>query len=527
MRKIPLGVSFGFLLIASVVLIGCSQFRHSQGQICINMRDDPRSLDPREVRLLSNINLIRHIYEGLVQENTHTGEIEPALAEHYFISEDGMQYTFQLRQAYWSNGDPLTATDFIDSWKQVVTHEVGGVYHFAFDPIKNAKKVSQQNCSLSEVGFYAKDERTLVIDLESPTSHFLKLLSLPIFFPVHKKQREGITTKPITNGAFYPKKMKAKQWIHLEKNPYYYNQEQVNTHSIIVHFIPDANTAALLFNQGKLHWQGPPWGERIPTEALAYLQSQGHLHTFEVAGTSWITFNINKFPFNHAKLRKAMSLALDKEALVAAAFLDRVQPASHLLPTNIHKYPPSDLLSKEHNKCLAKKLFVEAMKELGMSIKDIENHALVFPSSSASHALLVQLVREQWKETLGFTIPILGKEFSLLQKELTSGQFSLATGEWFADFSDPMAFLSIFGTSGVLPYRIPHKDFLSLLATIEHEREPQRRLELISQAALYLESLHIIEPIYHDAFHVALNKKFSNLTLSPTGIVDFRHTNAP
>lgn len=104
------------------------------------MRDDPRSLDPREVRLLSNINLIRHIYEGLVQENTHTGEIEPALAEHYFISEDGMQYTFQLRQAYWSNGDPLTATDFIDSWKQVVTHEVGGVYHFAFDPIKNAKK---------------------------------------------------------------------------------------------------------------------------------------------------------------------------------------------------------------------------------------------------------------------------------------------------------------------------------------------------------------------------------------------------
>lgn len=271
----------------------------------------------------------------------------------------------------------------------------------------------------------------------------------------------------------------------------------------------------------------PPWGERIPTEALAYLQSQGHLHTFEVAGTSWITFNINKFPFNHAKLRKAMSLALDKEALVAAAFLDRVQPASHLLPTNIHKYPPSDLLSKEHNKCLAKKLFVEAMKELGMSIKDIENHALVFPSGSASHALLVQLVREQWKETLGFTIPILGKEFSLLQKELTSGQFSLATGEWFADFSDPMAFLSIFGTSGVLPYRIPHKDFLSLLATIEHEREPQRRLELISQAALYLESLHIIEPIYHDAFHVALNKKFSNLTLSPTGIVDFRHTNAP
>ncbi|AHK63218.1 peptide ABC transporter substrate-binding protein [Chlamydia avium] len=526
MRKISLGISWGALLLLSLASVGCSQCHHPRELISINMRDDPHSLDPREVRLLSNINLIKHIYEGLVQENTSTGEIEPALAEHYSVSDDGKKYTFHLRQAYWSNGDPLIAEDFIDSWKQVVTHEVGGIYHFAFDPIKNAKKVAQQSCLLNDIGFYAKDEKTIVVELDSPTSHFLKLLSLPIFFPVHEKQRQGITSIPITNGAFYLKKIKAKQWIRLEKNPHYYNHKQVNTQAIVVHFIPDANTAALLFNQGKLHWQGPPWGERIPTEALAHLKSKGRLHTFEVAGTSWITFNIHKFPFNSSKLRKALALALDKNSLVSAAFLDRVQPAHHLLPTSIHKSPISHFSPnpEEKNRCLAKKLFLESLEELGICSKDLENHTLAFPATSASHARLVQLIREQWKEVLGFTISIVGKEFSLLQKELTSGQFSLATGEWFADFSDPMAFLSLFDyPSGVAPYSINHKDFLSLLETIQKEQEAQKRSELVSQAVLYLESLHIIEPIYHDAFHVALNKKFSNLGFSPTGIVDFRY----
>lgn len=528
MRKISLGVCCGTLLIASLVGTGCSRFRHSNEQIFINMRDDPRSLDPREVRLLSNINLIKHIYEGLVQENTSTGEIEPALAESYSLSNDGMRYTFRLRQTQWSNGDPLTAEDFIDSWKQVVRREVGGIYLFAFDPIQNVKKATQNECSLDEVGFYAEDSRTLVITLDSPTSHFLKLLSLPIFFPVHRQQREGKDSLPVTNGAFYLKKFKAKQWMHLEKNPYYYNHDQVNSQAIVVHFIPDANTAALLFNQGKLHWQGPPWGERIPTEALAYLKSQGNLLTFEVAETSWITFNINKFPFSYPKLRKALALALDKHALVSAAFLNRVQPAIHLLPTNIHTYPVPDRPPQEYNRNLAKKLFMEAIQELDITSKDLENYTLTFPSSSVAHALLVQLIREQWKDVLGFTISIAGKEFPVMQQELTSGQFSLAMGEWFADFSDPMAFLSIFSyPSGIPPYSINHESFLALLKTIQHECNRQKRSELISQAALYLESLHIIEPIYHDAFHVALNKKFANVRLSPTGIVDFRYINSP
>ncbi|SYX09023.1 Stage 0 sporulation protein KA,oligopeptide ABC transporter substrate-binding protein OppA,ABC-type oligopeptide transport system, periplasmic component,nickel ABC transporter, nickel/metallophore periplasmic binding protein,Bacterial extracellular solute-binding proteins, family 5 Middle [Chlamydia poikilotherma] len=528
MRKISLGICLSFLISSSLTLHGCKNFRKSQDHLSINMKDDPRSLDPREVRLLSDINLIKHIYEGLVQENTHTGNLEPALAESYSLSDDGKTYIFHLRQAYWSNGDPLTAEDFIASWKQVVNQEVSGVYNFAFDSIKNIKKIQQGILSKEDVGFHAKDDKTLIIELESPTSHFLKLLALPIFFPVHKAQRQSQLVLPIASSAFYPKKIKQKQWLRLEKNPYYYNQEQVKTQTITVHFIPDANTAALLFNQGKLHWQGPPWGERIPTETLSRLQSKGSLHSFDVAGTSWLTFNVNKFPLNHTKLRKALSLALDKESLVSTIFLDRAKPAQHLLPNSLHTYPSLELPSKEQRRYLAKKLFRESLEELNISAKDLESHSLVFPAGSSASALLVQMIREQWKDILGFSIPIAGKEFALLQTELASGHFSLATGGWFADFSDPMAFLTIFAhPSGVPPYVLNHKDFMTLLTTIQEERDLKKRNELISQASLYLETFHIIEPIYHDAFHFALNKKLSNFNFSPTGVVDFRYVKAP
>ncbi|ANH78956.1 Oligopeptide ABC transporter, periplasmic oligopeptide-binding protein OppA [Candidatus Chlamydia sanziniae] len=489
------------------------------------MRDEPRSLDPRQVRTLSEMSLIKHIYEGLVQENPLTGMLEPALAESYSLSENKTTYTFKLKDIFWSNGDPITSEDFIASWKQVINQEVSGVYAFAFNLIKNVQKIQEGTLPINEIGCYTPNATTLVITLEAPTSHFLKLLALPVFFPVHKTQRHSNSQAlPIASSAFYPKTIKHKQWLKLAKNPRYYNHNQVKTQSITIHFISDSNTAALLFNQRKLNWQGPPWGDRIPIEALSTLQSQGHLHSFDVAGTSWLTFNVNKFPLNYVKLREALSLALNKEALVSTIFLDRGKPAHHLLPTNIHPYPESDQQNTKQRRTQAKQLFEEALQELHLSPKDLEHHSLVFSAGSSANSLLVQLIREQWREIFGFTLPIASKEFSLLQADLAAGNFSLAIGGWFADFTDPMAFLSIFThPSGIPPYAINHESFLHLMKTIEQEMNPKTRELLVSQASLYLETFHIIEPLYHDVFHFALNKKLVNVGVSPTGSVDFRY----
>lgn len=510
MRKISVAVG----LICSLVLSSCRSTSPAQNQISVCMKDDLRSWDPRESRLLSEMNLLKHIYEGLVQENSITGDLEPALAESFSISEDGKVYTFYLREAYWSNGDRITAEDFVDSWSQVVSQKVTGAYGFAFDVIR------KQESPHATQGFYAKDSQTLVIELVSPISHFLKLLALPVFFPVHRSTREMFFQNPVTSGAFYPKEIKQKQWITLSKNPYYYRRDNVRMETIKVYLIPDPNTAALLFKQGKLHWQGPPWGDHIPKETLSHLRASGRLCSFDVAGTSWLIFNTQSLPFSHPKLRQALSLALDKEELVLALFS---KPAQHLLPKNLHTYPSKDNLSKEHSKQQAVQLFQEALQELQMTAKQLETESIIFPAHSYSNTLLVQMIREQWKSVLGFTIPVIAKEFSLMQEALSSCNFSLAIGGWIADFSDPMAFLSIFSyPKGLSPYAIDNEVYQKLLRDVETETDPNLRQKLISQAALYLEALQVIEPLYHDVFHFALSKNLSNIGFSPTGLVDFR-----
>ncbi len=475
------------------------------------MKEDLRSWDPREVRLLSEINLIKHMYEGLVQENPLTGDLEPALAESYSISEDGSTYTFHLKEAYWSNGDPITAADFVRSWKQALFHEVDSAFPFAFDDVRCDGNGQDEP-------FFASDERTLVVHA-SP--HLLKKLAMPVFFPVHKNQNANPKALPIVSGAFYPKSSKNKQWLKLAKNPHYYAKNRVHTQSITIYFVPDPHTALLLFNQGKLNWQGPPWGDHIPREAISTLRAQGTLRSFDVAGTSWLTYNINHPFFSNLKLRKALGLALNKEAFVSTLFS---KPAEHLLPTSLHSYPELPQEPREQRQHLARLLFTEALEELGISVKDLEQCSMIFPSSSSASSLLVQMVREQWKEVLGLSIPIKGMEFSVMQADIVSGNFAIATGGWFADFTDPLAFLSIFAfPKGLPPYALDHKEFSSLLFQIEHEQDQEKRQALVSQASLFLERNHIIEPMYHDIFYFALNKNLSNIGLSPTGWVDFRY----
>lgn len=529
MCKIPLGIRLGVLLLSPLTFLSCQHKEPPQNHISLGMKSDPSSLDPREVRLLAEINLIKQMYEGLVQENPKTNEIEPALAESYTISEDKTTYTFHLRKANWSDGSAITAQDFVDSWKQVVSQEVTGIYAFALFPLKNAKNIHEGSLPISQLGCRAIDSTTLEVVLEKPTAHFLKLLSLPIFFPVHKKQRSSSPSAlPITSSAFYPEQIKHHQWLTLKKNPHYYNHHHVQTQTITIHFIPDANTASLLFNQGKLDWQGPPWGDRIPLEAQPKLKEQGYLQTFDVDATHWLIFNLQKFPLNHHKLRKALALAIDKDAIVASLFLNSVKPAQHLLPTHIHSYPEENSQEAAQKKRLAKHLFKEALQELNISEDTLQTLNLTYSLGGATNLLLAQMIRNQWKETLGFTLPLEGKEFALLQKDFSTRNFSLSLGNWYADFSDPMAFLSIFAyPSGISPYAINHTQFLECLLSIEGEHDPKLREAFVSQATSYLENLNILEPIYHDSCLFALNKNFHNLQLSSTGAIDMRYVREP
>ncbi|WP_080121252.1 peptide ABC transporter substrate-binding protein [Chlamydia suis] len=513
MRKISVGIC----LLLALATAGCSNSSrktnpsaHNQ-TISVSIKDDPRTLDPREVRLLSDINLIHHLYEGLVQE-TPSGEVFPALAESFFLSEDKKTYTFHLKKAHWSNGDPVTAHDFVRSWNDILQNRTASIYSFAFLPI-----------DLNDgPGFLAKDDRTLVIHLHTPTPHFLKLLTLPVFYPVHCEHQTRSEAKalPLSTGAFCLKEKKDRQWLKLEKNPYYYNKEQVAIQEIRIHVIPDPQTASALFNQGKLDWQGLPWGHSIPQEALAMANKRRAPQSFDISGTSWLTFNTSKAPFCHPKIRQALSLVLNKEALASPIF---VKPAKHLLPNHLHSYPEQPSYKQQEAIALAKTLLQEALAELNMTVKDLEKCPLIFSATSTVNSQIAQMMRDQWRRTLGIMFPICGKEYALLQNDLNTNAFFMSIGGWFADFSDPLAFLSVFSSKGVKPYALEDPQFDQLILSIETERDPLKRDALISEASLYLEKQNVIEPLYHDVFHYTANNKLSFVRLHPSGVVDMRY----
>nr|CRI42323.1 Oligopeptide ABC transporter, periplasmic oligopeptide-binding protein OppA [Chlamydia pneumoniae] len=509
-----------------LITSGCSPSQSSKGIFVVNMKEMPRSLDPRKTRLIADQTLMRHLYEGLVEEHSQNGEIKPALAESYTISEDGTRYTFKIKNILWSNGDPLTAQDFVSSWKEILKEDASSVYLYAFLPIKNARAIFDDTESPENLGVRALDKRHLEIQLETPCAHFLHFLTLPIFFPVHETLRNYSTSfeeMPITCGAFRPVSLEKGLRLHLEKNPMYHNKSRVKLHKIIVQFISDANTAAILFKHKKLDWQGPPWGEPIPPEISASLHQDDQLFSLPGASTTWLLFNIQKKPWNNAKLRKALSLAIDKDMLTKVVYQGLAEPTDHILHPRL--YPGTYPERKRQNERIleAQQLFEEALDELQMTREDLAKETLTFSTFSFSYGRICQMLREQWKKVLKFTIHIVGQEFFIIQKNFLEGNYSLTVNQWTAAFIDPMSYLMIFANpGGISPYHLQDSHFQTLLIKITQEHKKHLRNQLIIEALDYLEHCHILEPLCHPNLRIALNKNIKNFNLFVRRTSDFR-----
>ncbi|WP_100933932.1 peptide ABC transporter substrate-binding protein [Candidatus Chlamydia corallus] len=521
---------FRFLILyitaLSLVSLGCSSSQRSKGTFVVNMKEMPRSFDPRKTRLIADQTLIRHIYEGLVEEHSESGEIKTALAESYTISENRTLYTFKIKNIFWSNGDTLTAQDFVSSWKEILKEDISSIYTYAFLPIKNARAIFNHNELPENLGVRALDDRHLEIQLEAPCAHFLYLLTLPIFFPVHETFRNRSTSfqeMAITCGVFRPVSLEHGRRLYLEKNSMYHNKSCVRLNKIIIQFISDPNTAAILFKHKKLDWQGPPWGEPIPPEISASLHQDDQLFALPGTSTTWLIFNIQKSPWNNSKLRKALSLAIDKDILTKVVYQGLAEPTDHILNKRLYPgtYPQRATQSKRSIE--AKELFEEALSELQITREDLEKETLAFSTFSFSYGRICQILREQWKKVLGFTIPIVGQEFFMIHKNLLEGNYSLTVNQWTGSFIDPMSYLMIFAyPGGISPYVLEDLYFQTLLTKITQEHKKKPRDQFVIEALDYLENLHFLEPLCHPNLRIALNKNIKNFNFLARRTSDFR-----
>lgn len=487
------------ILVLMAALTGCgnNEAKKTDGKneqvLRMNLGADPTTFDPAlNVDFLTSA-LIRQMFDGLVRLDENDQPVE-AVASKIDISEDGKTYTFTLRESEWSNGDPVTAGDFAYAWFRILNPETGSGSTYTFYLIENAKDYFEGKAKAEDVGIKVIDDHQLEVTLEYPAPYFLELLSGSHFMPVNQKvveENEKWADDPgtlVTNGPFKLDSYKIKDEVVLVKNDKYWDSDVVNLDKVEFVVIEDNNTSLDMFNTDKLDWVGAPLGG-LPSDALVSLQDEGKLKTKPSAHASVIMFHLDKEPFNNESIRKAFSLAVNRQDITDHILQGGQQPALGLIPTTMQLNP--DGFFKDHDVEEAKKLLDKGMKELGM--KELPPLTYLYISSDTGHDI-AQAVQAQIKDALGVEITLESLEakvFFDMQFE-EGNDHHLSFGGWTADFNDPMDFLH----SYLVTELWENKEYDTLLKEAQNEPDTKKRDEILLQAEQMLMDEMPIIPLY-------------------------------
>ena len=451
-RKLTLFLTL--ILVGAMVFTGCSSTTSKTGEKILrsNNSSEPGSLDPALATGTHESWVLENVFEGLMTFD-EKGELVNGMAEDYKISEDGLTYTFTIRDdAKWSNGDPVTAEDFEFTWKRALDPETAADYGTILYYIKGGEAFNTGEGTIDDVGVKALDEKTLEVTLEFPTAYFLELTAFYTYFPVNKSVVESNPDwakdpeTHISNGPFKLVKWEHNAKIILEKNDLYYNAKKIKLDGIDLDIIEDQNTA----------WQKYEGGEYdilvdIPTSVVNQLQNDGskELSIGAQVGTYYYNINPDVKPLGNKKVRKALSMALDRETIVKDITQGGQIAAEGVVPYGLEDENGKEFRDGTDNLIgydpdEAKKLLEEGLAEENMTIEDFnkENIVLLY-NTSESHKKIAQAVQEMWRTKLGIDIGLENVEFQVKLDREKSGDYHISRAGWIGDFMDPMTMLDL------------------------------------------------------------------------------------
>lgn len=462
--------------------------------------DDPLSLDPRLVRDLNTATIMHMLFEGLMTPSSK-GKNVPAIAETYTISEDKKTYTFHLRKSFWSDGSPVVAEDFVETWKSILSPTFPAPNAYQLYLIKGAKAAKEGTASAEEIGIKAPDHSTLIVELEQPASYFLEMVSCHFFFPVHKSMRtqsENQANTVVSNGPFKLEKWIQRSELRLAKNPEYRNAEKVDLDGISLQVL-DEHTALQLFKAGELDWAGSPLST-LPQDAIAALKRQNMLQIIPGNGTHWFRLNTSKHPFNEKKIRRAFALALNRQAIVEHVTQGNQLPAIGIVPPSFgisnQNYYRDDNVSE------AKRLFNQSLIDAGISKASFPTIAINYTSNDRNHKI-AQAVQQQWVQAFGINIVLNNNELHMQLDKIKTGNYDISMGSWYADIEDPINFLEVFKSKDNPTNQTYWEDetYSALLDRSSHELDPENRRGILAEAEkILIEQMPVI-PLFHSAYN--------------------------
>jgi len=463
--------------------------------------DEPQTLDPHKAEGMASAHILRDLFEGLTAESPE-GRIIPGAAIRWNISRDGKTYTFYLRRdALWSNGDPVTAEDFVYGLRRSANPATASNFAQALLPIENAAEVLSGDVPTSELGVTAVNEFTLQIKMKDPTPYFLSLLNHPSTYPVHSAsvlEHGAAFSRPanlISNGAYILSDWVIRSRIDLVKNENYWDAENVIIEKIHYYPFVDQSTALKQFRAGKLQWTSA-----VPSNQFKWLQKH---YPDELVTSPWLAsyffgFNLQREPFvANPELRRALALVVDRELITEKVTQFGELPSYNLVPPGIRDYvsplPDWAYWTQEERNAEARRLYAEA----GYS----EENPLRFEiryNVGENNKKLALAVASLWKQVLGVQATLVNEELKVFiqnreQKVLTQ----VFRAGWISDYADAYSFLNLFRTGhGRNDYGYSNSLYDSMLDEIASERIPSRRRRLMYEAERVLLADTTFIPVY-------------------------------
>lgn len=495
-----------------------------------NIGSDPKTIDPTLTGASDGGNVVHNTFEGLVREKS--GVVYPGIAESWEVSEDGLTYTFKLRESKWSDGSPLTANDFVYSWKRGMDPKTASEYAWIWEytNVVGAFEATSGG-SLDAVGLKAIDDKTLEVKLSVPTEYFVSLMSFYHFKPVKQSSVEALADGAwakdpklaVCNGPFMLTSYEIGKGLTLTKNPNFWDAANVKLEAIEANFIDEASTAYQAYQAGELHYI-----PQVPTAEVPRLIAEDpEFHIFPLLGTYYYNFNLKKDLFKDPKVRRAMALAIDRELIVETLAAGQI-PAVSFVPPGFKDADGKDFnevagdlglatdLSKVEE---AKKLLAEAGYPDGKGFPEFT----ILYNTSEGHKLVAELVQEMFKTNLGISVKLENQEWAVFQDTRKAGNYEMARGGWLTDYMDPSGLLSIFTTGNA--YNDPkyaNAEYDALLSTSAKARGKEHFDALYKAQELLLQDLPVI-PVYHYTESMLVKENFVGWDRSVLGTVDFSY----
>jgi len=484
----------------------CKQEKKSKEKVLVfNNLAEPASLDPAIIEGNVESELVLNLFEGLTAYNPETLKANPGVAESWEMSQDGLTYTFKLRQnVKWSDGTPITAETFKYSWLRALKPELASTYAYQLYYIKNAQQYNEGKGKPEDVGVKVIDDYTLQVTLESPTPFFLDLMSFSTYSPVPKHVIEKVGEDKwylpeniVCNGPFKLIEWKPQQEIVMVKNDTYWDKDKVKLDKVIALPIEDNNTAVEKYLNKEIDWS-----RDINDERIDELKRMKDMKIAPAFITYFYRVNVTNSTVADVKVRKALSMAIERSKITDYILKGGQKPALSYVPP-IFGYNSS--LSEKENINKAKQYLTEAGYPDG---KGFPKLTLLY-NTSENHKKIAEAVQQMWKTNLNIDIELENAEWKVYLDKQTKLDYQICRAGWQGDYVDPNTFLDMFTSySGQNNTGWANPDYDRFIQEASKEANTKVRYNLLSSAEkILMEELPII-PVY---FYVTKNLVRDNI----------------